>query len=86
VPVLYGQYVYHQFKGLLRLAREIAADVLQRGEDGADVAMTVMGHRLSGLTCFYLGEFLAARTHMEQALARHCSPTPRARRRSETTG
>jgi hypothetical protein len=51
-------------------AREIAADLLQRGEDGADVAMTVMGHRLSGQSCFYLGEFLAARTHLEQAFVR----------------
>jgi hypothetical protein len=54
----------------LRLAREVAADLRQRGEDGADAAMTVMGHRVSGLTCFFLGEFLAARAHLEQALAR----------------
>jgi predicted ATPase len=67
VPVLYGQCVYHLLRGQLSPAREIAADLLQRGEDGADVAMTVMGHRLSGQTCFYLGEFLAARTHLEQA-------------------
>jgi len=52
------------------LAREIAADLLQRGEDGADVPITMMGHRVSGLTCFFLGEFLAARAHLEQALAR----------------
>ena len=70
VPVLYGQWVHYLLKGPLRLAREIAAELLQRGEDGADVPITMMGHRLSGSTCFYLGEFLAARTHMEQALAR----------------
>jgi predicted ATPase len=70
VPVLYGQYVYHLLRGPLRLAREIAADFLKRGEDGAGVAMTVIGHRLSGLTCFYLGELSASRAHLEQALAR----------------
>jgi hypothetical protein len=70
VPVLYGQFVHYLIKGPLRLAREIAADLLQRGEDGADVAITVMGLRLSGMTCFLLGEFLAARTHLEQAFAR----------------
>jgi class 3 adenylate cyclase/predicted ATPase len=70
VPVLYGQCVYHLVKGPLRLAREIAADLLQRGEDGADVPITMMGHRLSGSTCFHLGEFLASRAHLEQALAR----------------
>jgi predicted ATPase len=70
VPVLYGQFVYHLVKGPLRLAREIAADLLQRGEDGANVPTTMMGHRASGLTCFFLGEFLAARAHLEQAFAR----------------
>jgi predicted ATPase len=70
VPVLYGQFVYYHTKGPLRLARTLAADLLQRGEDGADAVMTVMGHRASGVSCFYLGEFLASRAHMEQALAR----------------
>ena len=29
-----------------------------------------MGHRLSGVICIHFGEFLAAREHLEQALAR----------------
>src|SRR6516225_8650808 len=70
VPVLYGQWVHYLLKGPLRQAREIAAEFLQRGEDGANVPITMVGHRLSGSSCFHLGEFLAARTHMEQALAR----------------
>jgi class 3 adenylate cyclase/predicted ATPase len=70
VPVLYGQFVYHVTKGLLRLAQEIAADLLQWGEDGADVAITMMGHRLSGIACFYRGELLASRGHLDQALTR----------------
>jgi predicted ATPase len=70
VPVLYGQFVYHLQKGPLRLAREIAADLLQWGKDGADTAITAMGHRLSGSACFYLGEFVISRAHLEQALAR----------------
>ena len=70
VPVLYGQFVYHLVKGPLRLAREIAADLLQRGEDGADPAITATAHRFSAMTCFHLGEFLASRAHLEQALAR----------------
>src|SRR5262249_12028973 len=56
VSVLYGQFVYAIQKGPLRLALALAAELLQRGEDGADVAMTAMGHRLSGQTCFHLGE------------------------------
>jgi predicted ATPase len=64
VPVLYGQFVYHLLKGSLRFARALAAELLQRGEDGADAAMTA----LSGITCFHLGELLAAREHLERAL------------------
>jgi predicted ATPase len=69
VPVLYGQYVYHLFRGQLSLARALAAEFLQRGEDGANVPITMVGHRLSGSSCFHLGEFLASRAHLEQALA-----------------
>jgi hypothetical protein len=35
------------------------------------VAITVMGHRMSGQARFYLGEFLASRAHLEQALAQY---------------
>jgi class 3 adenylate cyclase/predicted ATPase len=70
LPVLYGQFVYHLTKGPVQLAREIAADLLQRGKDGTDVTMTVIGHRFSGLAGFHLGEFLTSRAHLEQALTR----------------
>jgi class 3 adenylate cyclase/predicted ATPase len=69
VPVLYGQCAQYISKGRLRRAREIAAELLQVGEEGGIVAITVLGHRLSGAACFNLGEFLTARTHVEQALA-----------------
>src|SRR5262249_42630759 len=70
MQVLYGQYVYHVFRGPLSLARALAADFLKQGEDAADAAMTGMGHRLSGLPRFYFGEFLASRAHLEHALDR----------------
>jgi class 3 adenylate cyclase/predicted ATPase len=69
VPVLYGQFVYHLIKGSLQLAQALAADVLQRSRDGADTTMTGLGYRLSGLTCFYLGELMAARSHLDRALS-----------------
>ena len=52
VPVLYGQCVHYLTKGLLRQARGIATDLLRVGEDGAVVAITVLGHRLSASICF----------------------------------
>src|SRR5262249_26297922 len=61
VPVLCGQWVYYLLKGPLRLARALATDLLHRGEDGVAAAITVLGHRLSGMTSVHLGEFLAAR-------------------------
>ncbi len=69
IPVLYGQCIHHIVKGPLRLARALAADLLQRGEDSANEAITAMGHRLSGMACYYLGEFSVSRAHSEQALA-----------------
>src|SRR5262249_23568674 len=70
VPVLYGQWVYHLLKGPLRQAREIAAQLLQQRAAGTDAAIKEFGHRVCGATCHHLGELLAARTHLEQALAR----------------
>jgi tetratricopeptide (TPR) repeat protein len=69
VPVLYGQCLHYIGAGLLRQARKIAADLLQAGEDRAVVAVSVLGHRLSGSICFNLGEFLASQTHLEKGLA-----------------
>ena len=69
VPVLYGQWAFHLLKGPLHVARELAAEMLRRGEDTSDAAVILMGHRLSGSTCFQLGEFSAARAHLEKGLA-----------------
>jgi predicted ATPase len=68
--VLYGQFAYHLVKGPLRAARALAAELLQRGEHGADRPITAIGHRTIAVTCFHLGELLTAREHLEQALAR----------------
>src|SRR5262249_14846381 len=56
--------------GQLQLAQTIAADLLKRGEEEADAAITNLGHRISGAISFYLGELLTSRAHLEQALAR----------------
>jgi predicted ATPase len=68
--VLYGQWVYQLLKGRLSQAQALAAEMLQQGEHSADEAIIATGHRLSGAVCMYLGELLAARAHLEQALAR----------------
>lgn len=69
VQVLSGQWAFRLLKGPLAVARELAAEMTRRGEDTSDAAVTLMGHRLSGATCFQLGEFSAARAHLEKGLA-----------------
>ncbi len=69
LPVLYGQYVHHLIAGSLRLAQRFAAEILQLGEAGSDAVATI-GHRHCGHTSFVLGDLVAARAHLEQALAR----------------
>src|SRR5262249_36496988 len=43
--------------------------LLKRAGAAAAARVTVLGHRLSASICFHLGEFLASRAHVEQALA-----------------
>jgi predicted ATPase len=68
-PVLFGQWVHHLIKGELRRARLLATEMLQRGEDSGDNAVTVTGHRQNAVTCFHLGELSVARAHLEQGIA-----------------
>ena len=76
VQVLYGQWAFRLLKGPLHEARELAAEMLRRGEDTSDAAVILMGHRLCGSTCFQLGEFSDARAHLEKGLA-HFDPKDR---------
>ena len=68
VPVIYGQGVHHLLKGPLRIAQEIAANLLQLGEETGNAALTNVAHGLSGSTYFQLGEFLTSRAHSEKAV------------------
>jgi class 3 adenylate cyclase/predicted ATPase len=70
VPVLFGQWVHYVVKGQLQQARLLATEVLRWGEAGTDAAAISNAYRLSGVTCFHLGELSTARAHLKQALAR----------------
>ena len=69
VPVIYGQGVHHLLTGPLRIAQEIAADLLQLGEETGNAALTNAARGLSASIYFQLGEFLTARALSEEALA-----------------
>jgi predicted ATPase len=69
VPVLIGQCVYHLNRAEFDLARQHAAALLQLGESLNDARLRLLGHRFSAQPEFCLGEFFAARSHLEQGLA-----------------
>jgi adenylate cyclase len=52
-----------------RQARELAAQLLTLGTSHRDPGHLLIAHRAMGDTLYYLGEFLSARTHLEQGIA-----------------
>src|SRR6516165_10748349 len=68
VTVLHGQWVRVLLAGDLTLARSRAEELLTLGTERDDSVWTVMGCRISGVTCFWLGEWIAARDYLERGL------------------
>src|SRR6516165_7052348 len=68
VTVLHGQWARVLVAGDLALARCRAEELLTLGTERNDPVWTVMGCRISGITCFWLGESIAARDYLEQGL------------------
>ena len=69
VTVLHGQWVRVLLAGDLALARSRAEELLRLGMERNDPAWTVMGCRISGVTCCWLGELIAARDYLERGLS-----------------
>ena len=68
VSVLHGQWVRVLLAGDLALARSRAEELLTLGMERNDPVWTVMGCRISGVTCCWLGELIAARDYLERGL------------------
>jgi predicted ATPase len=68
VTVLHGQWVRVLLAGDLALARSRAEELLKLGVERNDPVWTVMGCRISGVTCMWLGEFIAAHDYLERGL------------------
>jgi class 3 adenylate cyclase len=68
VTVLHGQWVRVLLAGDLALARSRAEELLTLGTERNDPVWTVMGCRISGVTCYWRGELIAARDYLEQGL------------------
>jgi hypothetical protein len=66
VSLLYGQWAFHLVRSELRQALSLAARIEQLGEAPNGVALRLLGHLVHGITCFHLGEFVAARALLER--------------------
>ena len=69
LPVLRGLASYHQVRGSLGLARALGVELLARAEASGDAFAQVQAHYGHGVTLYHAGEPVAARGHLERALA-----------------
>ncbi|NOT55279.1 MAG: tetratricopeptide repeat protein, partial [Deltaproteobacteria bacterium] len=67
--VLFGLRTFHQVRGEFLTARELGEQLLGLAQREHDPALLVEAYRAVGSTLFYLGEFGAAQTHLEQGIA-----------------
>jgi predicted ATPase len=68
-PVLFGQWVFHSVRADRNPAREVTEELLRRAQENGDTDAIMVAHRTVGTDAFLCGEVVAARAHLEQALA-----------------
>ena len=68
-PVLVGLRSVYHVRGQFGPAREAGLDLLRRAQNVNDPSLLLMAHVGLGQTLLHRGEFLAARHHLESALA-----------------
>ncbi|MBP0631195.1 MULTISPECIES: adenylate/guanylate cyclase domain-containing protein [unclassified Cupriavidus] len=66
-----GLWSFYLLRAQLKTAQALGERLLSLAQDTQDPEQMAEAHRVLGSTVFRLGEFTAARTHMEQALALH---------------
>src|SRR5262249_4217757 len=66
---LWGLFIDQWARPDLKRARRAAAELRELGDAAGDIPMQMMGRHASGMACFHLGEFTAARAYFENALA-----------------
>jgi predicted ATPase len=66
-PVLRGLYTYYIARADYQTVRLLVERLLSVARLAQDTALLLEAHRALGLTLFYVGEFAAARHHLEQS-------------------
>jgi class 3 adenylate cyclase/predicted ATPase len=70
VPVLFalGRY-YYVFRAEYQIAHDLGKRLLKLARKHNDAAALMMAHTVLGITSFWAGQYIAAREHVEKALA-----------------
>ncbi|MBP0625313.1 tetratricopeptide repeat protein, partial [Cupriavidus sp. LEh25] len=71
-----GLWSFYLLRAQLKTAQALGERLLSLGQDTQDPEQMAEAHRVLGSTVFRLGEFTAARSHMEQALELHRPDRP----------
>ncbi len=68
-PVLYQQWVFNLIGSKLTEARELAGQFLEMADAQPDSLPRVLGHRVTAVSQYFLGEFAPARSEFETAIS-----------------
>jgi class 3 adenylate cyclase/predicted ATPase len=77
-PALWGLWRFYHTRGALPTVRELGEQLVQLAEREADPTHRMEAHAALGQTLLSLGDYAAARTHLEQGIARTDPTTQRA--------
>lgn len=66
---LLGLSIYFVVRAKLQTARELGEQILNMAQGAKDTVLLVEANYALGVTCFWLGEFVPARQHLEQGIA-----------------
>jgi predicted ATPase len=72
--VVTGLFTFHTGRGDVPKGHEFAEQCLRLAEQSHDPALLLQAHRGLGSSLFYLGRFITARRHLEQAVALYDAP------------
>ena len=73
IPVLWGLYRWYGGRAEYRRARAMVDHLMRLAAELQDPLLYVGAHRALGAHAFYQGEFVSARTHLEQSIAHYAS-------------
>jgi class 3 adenylate cyclase/predicted ATPase len=69
LPTLWGLWRFYRVRGVLPTARELGEQLFGLAQQAVDPTYRLAAHAALGETFFYLGDYAAARTHLEQGIA-----------------